>query len=156
MVLASRAAMLSGFGPPSKTGTSLKVRPAFSYTHGSQVTAAHGQVAFFGDYVLLNLMFFYYAMPEWKGVSRFSERRGHITIWWMCLAMLGMGLTFSVSGALQAYIERVLGLGFMTAQAQMRFWFGVTWVLGLILLVGVVLTVVDLLTLRSAPAEERA
>ena len=126
------------------------------YTHGSQVTAAHGHVAFFGAYVLLNLMFFYYAMPELKGVSRFSERRGHITFWWMTLAMLGMGLTFSVSGILQAYIERVMGLGFMTAQAQMRFWFAVTWVLGLILLVGVILTVVDLLTLRQAPAGERA
>ncbi len=43
------------------------------------------------------------------------------------------------------------------AQAQMRFWFAVTWVLGLILLVGVILTVVDLLTLRPAPhADERA
>ncbi|MBI1999717.1 MAG: hypothetical protein HYT85_07550 [candidate division NC10 bacterium] len=53
---------------------------------------------------------------------------------------------------LLAYIERVMGLGFMTAQAQMRFWFAITWVLGLILLVGVVLTVVDLLTLRPAEA----
>jgi nitric oxide reductase subunit B len=126
------------------------------YTHGSQVTAGHGHVAFFGAYVLLNLTFFYYAMPELKGIRGFSERRGHITFWWMCLAMLGMGLSFSVSGILQAYIERVMGLGFMTAQAQMRFWFAVTWVLGLILLVGVILTVVDLLTLRQAPAEERA
>jgi hypothetical protein len=75
----------------------------------------------------------------------------------MCLAMLGMGLSFSVSGVLQAYIERVMGLGFMTAQAQMRFWFAVTWVLGLILLVGVILTVVDLLTLRpAAQIEKRA
>ena len=127
------------------------------YTHGSQVTAAHGHVAFFGAYVLLNLTFFYYAMPELKGIARFSERRGRITFWWMCLAMLGMGLSFSISGILQAYIERVMGLGFMTAQAQMRFWFAVTWVLGLILLVGVILTVVDLLTLRPAPhADERA
>ena len=47
-------------------------------------------------------------------------------------------------------IERVMCLGFMTAQAHTRFWFAVTWVLGLILLVGVVLTVVDLLTLHSA------
>jgi hypothetical protein len=45
----------------------------------------------------------------------------------------------------------------MTARAQMRFWFAVTWVLGLILLTGVILTVVDLLTLRQAPhAEEKA
>jgi len=126
------------------------------YTHGSQVTASHGHVAFFGAYVLLNLTFFYYAMPELKGISRFSERRGHITFWWMSLAMLGMGLSFGIAGVLQSYIERVMGLGFMTAQAQMRFWFAVTWVLGLILLVGVILTVVDLLTLRQAPADGRA
>lgn len=126
------------------------------YTHGSQVTAGHGHVAFFGAYVLLNLTFFYYAMPELKGISRFSERRGHLTFWWMSLAMLGMGLSFSVSGILQAYIERVMGLGFMTAQTQMRFWFAVTWVLGLTLLVGVILTVVDLLSLRQALADERA
>jgi nitric oxide reductase subunit B len=127
------------------------------YTHGSQVTASHGHVAFFGAYVLLNLTFFYYAMPELKGIGRFSERRGRISFWWMCLAMLGMGLSFGISGVLQAYIERVMGLGFMTAQAQMRFWFAITWVLGLILLVGVILTVVDLLTLRPAPqADERA
>jgi nitric oxide reductase subunit B len=127
------------------------------YTHGSQVTASHGHVAFFGAYVLLNLMFFYYAMPELRGIARFQERRGHIAFWWMCLPMLGMGLSFGVAGILQAYIERVMGLGFMTAQAQMRFWFAVTWVLGLILLAGVILAVVDLLRLRPAPqAEERA
>jgi nitric oxide reductase subunit B len=127
------------------------------YTHGSQITVAHGHIAFFGAYVLLNLMFFYYAIPELKGISRFAERRGHIAFWWMSLAMLGMALSFSVAGVLQAYIERIMGLGYMTAQAQMRFWFAVTWVLGLILLVGVILTVVDLLTLRPAPhAEERA
>jgi nitric oxide reductase subunit B len=40
--------------------------------------------------------------------------------------MLGMGLIFGVAGVLQTYIERVMGLGFMTAQAQMRFWFAVT------------------------------
>jgi nitric oxide reductase subunit B len=124
------------------------------YTHGSQVTVAHGHIAFFGAYVLLNLMFFYYAMPGLKGITRFRERRGHVAFWWMSLPMLGMALSFSVAGVLQAYIERVMGLGYMTAQAHMRFWFAVTWVLGLMLLVGVVLTVVDLLTLR--PAESAA
>jgi len=74
-------------------------------------------------------MFYYYAMPELRGIARFQERRGHVTFWWMCLAMLGMSPAFSVSGVLQAYIERILGLGFMTAQAQMRFWFAITRVL---------------------------
>ena len=116
------------------------------------MTASHGHMAFFGAYVLVNLMFFYYAMPELRGVASFPERRGHVAFWWMCLCMVGMGLTFGVAGVLQAYIERVMGLGFMTAQAQMRFWFAITWVLGLFLFVGVVLMVVDLLTLRPAAA----
>jgi nitric oxide reductase subunit B len=126
------------------------------YTHGSQVTASHGHMAFFGAYVLVNLMFFYYAIPELRGAAGFPERRGHIAFWWMCLCMVGMGLSFGVAGVLQVYIERILGLGYMTAQAQMRFWFAVTWVLGLCLFVGVVLAVVDLLTLRATPARERA
>jgi nitric oxide reductase subunit B len=70
--------------------------------------------------------------------------------------MMVMTLAFSVAGVLQTYIERVMGMGYMTAQAQMRFWFAILVVLGATLLVGVILTVVDLLTLRPAPAERAA
>ena len=46
--------------------------PQFSYyTHGSQVTASHGHLAFFRAYVLVNLMFFYYAIPELRGIAAF-------------------------------------------------------------------------------------
>ncbi len=122
------------------------------YTHGSQVTVAHGHIAFFGAYVLLNLMFFYYAMPKLKGLAAHDERRGTVAFWWLSLAMMGMTLAFSVAGVLQTYIERVMGLGFMTAQAQMRFWFAILAVLGVALLAGVILTVIDLLALRPARA----
>lgn len=124
------------------------------YTHGSQVTVAHGHIAFFGAYVLLNLMFFYYAIPKLKGLAEFDERRGNLAFWWMSIAMVLMTLAFSVAGVLQTYVERVMGLGYMTAQAQMRFWFATLVVLGATFLIGVVLTVVDLLTLRPAPASE--
>lgn len=127
------------------------------YTHGSQVTVAHGHIAFFGAYVLLNLMFFYYAMPQLKGLAAFDERRGTLAFWWISITMGGMTLAFSVAGVLQTYIERVLGLGFMTAQAQMRLWFGVLVVLGVALLGGVVLAATDLLSLRpAAPAKKQA
>ena len=33
------------------------------YTHGTQITAAHGHLAFFGAYVSLNIAMFTYAMP---------------------------------------------------------------------------------------------
>ncbi len=120
------------------------------YTHGSQVTVAHGHIAFFGAYVLLNLMFFYYAMPKLKGLAAYNERRGILAFWWLSLTMIAMTLAFSIAGVLQTYIERVMGLGYMTAQAQMRFWFAILIFLGCALLAGVILTVVDLFTLRPA------
>jgi nitric oxide reductase subunit B len=120
------------------------------YTHGSQVTVAHGHIAFFGAYVLLNLMFFYYAMPKLKGLTAFNERRGTLAFWWLSLTMIAMTLAFSIAGVLQTYIERVMGLGYMTAQTQMRFWFAILVVLGLTFLTGVILAVVDLVTLRPA------
>ena len=130
--------------------------PVNYYTHGSQVTVAHGHLAFFGAYVLLNLMFFYYAMPQLKGMAAIDERRGTLGFWWLSIAMVAMTLAFSAAGLLQTYIERVMGLGFMTAQAQMRFWFAVLVVLGAVFLTGVILTVVDLLSLRpSRPAAGR-
>ena len=73
----------------------------------------------------------------------------------MSIAMGLMTLAFSVAGVLQTYIERVMGLGYMTAQAQMRFWFAILVALGFTLLIGVLLTVVDLLTLRPAVASGR-
>ena len=37
------------------------------YTHGSQVTAAHGHLAFYGAYVLVVLAIISYAMPILRG-----------------------------------------------------------------------------------------
>jgi nitric oxide reductase subunit B len=97
-------------------------------------------------------MFFYYAMPKLNGLAEFDERRGTLAFWWMSITMIAMALAFSVAGVLQTYVERVMGLGYMTAQAQMRFWFAILVVLGLSLLGGVILTVVDLLSPRPARA----
>jgi nitric oxide reductase subunit B len=123
------------------------------YTHGSQVTVSHGHMAFFGAYALLNLTIFYFAMPRIKGIVVFEDRRGKIGFWTMTSAMLIMGLTFGVAGVIQSYIERVLGMGYMTAQSYMRLWMLVTMVAGVFFLGGLLTTVTDLLTLRPAKQE---
>src|SRR5512136_1469231 len=53
------------------------------YTHGSQVTVSHGHLAFFGAYALLNLSFFYFAIPRLKGLpdGRYDERAGFWGFW---------------------------------------------------------------------------
>jgi nitric oxide reductase subunit B len=79
------------------------------YTHGSQVTVSHGHLAFFGAYAMLNLMVFYYAMPQLRGMEQHAEGRGKFGFWTMISAMFCLGLAFGVAGILQAYLERVLG-----------------------------------------------
>jgi nitric oxide reductase subunit B len=120
------------------------------YTHGSQVTVAHGHLAFFGAYALLNLSFFYFAMPRLKGLpgGRYDARAGHWGFWMTTLGVLGMSLAFSVAGVLQTYLERVRGEPYMVAQQPMRFWMLVVFLHGLLAVAGVIVTVIHLLTLK--------
>ena len=126
------------------------------YTHGSQVTVSHGHLAFFGAYALLNLTTFYFVMPKVKGIAVYDERLGRIGFWTMTIAMMIMGLTFGVAGVLQTYVERVMGMGYMTAQGYMRLWMGITLVAGLFFLAGLLVTVKDLFCLRPAQAPRPA
>jgi nitric oxide reductase subunit B len=122
------------------------------YTHGSQVTVAHGHLAFFGAYVLVNLTFFYFAMPRLKGFpdGDYDEHSGQLGFWLMSLGMIGMSLAFGVAGVLQTYLERIQGQPYMVAQQPIRFWMFVVAVHGLMLLAGALITIKHLLTLKPA------
>lgn len=120
------------------------------YTHGSQVTVSHGHLAFFGAFALVNLTAFYYVLPKLKGIKALQPHRAKVSFWWLSLAMMGMGLTFGVAGVLQSYLERKLGLGFMLAQDQMRFWMMLTFAFGIIFFFGVLYLIRDLLSLRES------
>ena len=91
-------------------------------------------------------------MPALKGIEQFNQALGRWGFWITSISMLVMGLALGMAGILQTYIERVMGMGYMTAQAQMQFWFKVIIFCGLFFLAGVVMLVYDLLRLR--PAEE--
>ncbi len=126
------------------------------YTHGSQVTVSHGHLAFYGAYVLLNLAFFYFAIPRIKRFDggRYQERAGHWGFWITTVSLLGMSLAFAVAGVLQSYLERYLGQPYIVAQSPIRFWMFVVFAHGIFVLLGVVILVKHLLTLRPAPAPE--
>ncbi|HZV81155.1 MAG TPA: nitric-oxide reductase, partial [Geobacteraceae bacterium] len=80
----------------------------------------------------------------------YKPTRAKLGFWTMCSAMILMGLTFGIAGVLQSYLERVLGMGYMTAQSYMRLWMAVTLVLGIAFFAGVMITVIDLLAPRAA------
>jgi nitric oxide reductase subunit B len=124
------------------------------YTHGSQVTVSHGHLSFYGAYVLLNLTFFYFAIPRLKSFpgGSYEEKTGHWGFWLTTLGVMGMSLAFAVAGVLQTYLERVQGQPYIVAQQPIRFWMFVVGVHGLVVLAGVLLVVKHLLTLRPARA----
>jgi nitric oxide reductase subunit B len=126
------------------------------YTHGSQVTVSHGHLAFYGAYVLLNLTFFYFAIPRIKDFPDhdYDARSGHVGFWLMSLGILGMSLAFAVAGVLQTYLERVQGQPYIVAQQPIRFWMFIAFAHGLIVLAGVAVTVKHLLTLKPSSITE--
>ena len=53
------------------------------YTHGTQITAAHGHLAFFGAYVSLNLAIFSYAMPILRNRDPYNQVLNMASFWLM-------------------------------------------------------------------------
>ena len=106
------------------------------YTHGTQITAAHGHLAFFGAYVSLNIAVMSYAFPLLKNRDPYNQVLNMASFWLMTGGMAFMTFTLTFAGTVQTHMQRVLGEYFMTVQSQldifyiMRFGSGVAVVLG--------------------------
>ncbi len=124
------------------------------YTHGSQITASHGHMAFFGAYALLNFAMFWYAIPRLRGITRYKPSLAIGGFWIMSLAVIGLGLAMAVAGVIQVYVERVLGQGFMTAQLHMQLWFKVVMFFGVVLIAGLAMTAWTMLKGRQEDSTE--
>ena len=79
------------------------------YTHGTQITAAHGHLAFFGAYVMLNLAMMAYAMPDPEGPRPLQPVLNMASFWLMCGGMAFMTCPLTFAGAVQVHLQRVLG-----------------------------------------------
>jgi nitric oxide reductase subunit B len=115
------------------------------YTHGTQVTAAHGHLAFFGAYVSLVLAIITYAMPVLRGRDPYNQVLNMVSFWLMSGGMVFMTFTLTFAGTVQTHLQRVNGEYFMDVQDQlwifyvMRFGSGVAVVLGAVLFIYAIL-----------------
>ena len=89
------------------------------YTHGTQVTAAHGHLAFFGAYVMLNLAMITYAMPVLRGREPYNQVLNMASFWIMTSGMAFMTFTLTFAGVVQTHLQRVMGMFFMEVQDQL-------------------------------------
>ncbi len=109
------------------------------YTHGTQITAAHAHLAFFGAYVSLNLAMFTYAMPILLKRDPYNQVLNMASFWLMSGGMVFMTFSLTFAGTVQVQMQRVIGESFMDVQDMlalfywMRFGSGVAVVLGVIL-----------------------
>jgi nitric oxide reductase subunit B len=126
------------------------------WTHGTQLTAAHGHIAFFGAYTMLVIGMLYYALPRLRfGTDEFDQRRGYASLWLMSTGMVIMTLSLTAAGLLQTYIERMLGVPYMDAQKYLDLYYQVRFLGGALMVAGLVFLLLDVFALRR-PVEKAA
>ena len=89
------------------------------YSHGTQVTAAHAHLAFFGAYVMLNMAIITYAMPYLRKRQPYNQVLNMWSFWMMTSGMAFMTFTLTFAGVVQVHLQRVMGLGYMEVQDQL-------------------------------------
>lgn len=98
------------------------------YTHGTLVTATHGHLAFWGAYAMIVLAMITYALPQMTGRKLHSSRLGTFAFWASNIGMILMTGAFGIAGVAQVYLERKMGLEFLSVQKELEVHF-----LGLVL-----------------------
>ena len=122
--------------------------PVNFYTHGSQITAAHGHMAFYGAYVMVVITMISYTMPLMRGRtanSRSAQVLEMWSFWLMTVSMVFITLFLTAAGILQIWLQRIAEqpMAFMAAQDQVALFYWMREVAGLIFFVGLVLYMVS-------------
>jgi nitric oxide reductase subunit B len=122
------------------------------YTHGTQMTASHGHLAFYGAYVVIVLAVISYAMPNLRGVMSKNQKLELFAFWTMSISMLLIATTLTGAGIVQVYLQRVLAIPFMETQSYMGIFYAVRLVFGFTFAIGMIVYVYDFFSLNKRRA----
>ncbi len=130
------------------------------YTHGSQFTAAHGHLAFFGAYATILIGMMYLGIQKAYGLAKlkatFNTKMAHFLI---TFGVLGMTVALTIAGYEQVLVERAeLGAGwdaYFIAQNLPWMKQAMTWrlIMGVVTFVGFIYLFIDLLTIAKKQQE---
>ncbi|HYG91039.1 MAG TPA: cbb3-type cytochrome c oxidase subunit I [Azospirillum sp.] len=115
--------------------------PVNYYSHGTQITAAHGHLAFFGAYVMVNLAMITYAMPHLRMRDPYNQILNMWSFWIMTSAMAFMTFTLTFAGVVQVHLQRVLGSTYMEVQEQLAFFYWMRLGAGIVVVISALLFV---------------
>jgi len=119
--------------------------PINFYTHGTQLTAAHGHMAFYGAYVMIVLTIISYAMPLLRGRTAANSNKSQVlemwSFWLMTVSMVFITLFLTGAGILQIFLQRVSDdpQPFMAVQEQISIFYWMREIAGVVFLIGLVL-----------------
>ena len=118
--------------------------PVNFYTHGTQITAAHGHMAFYGAYVMVVLTMISYSMPIMRGQKAANATAQVLEMWsfWlMTISMVFITLFLTGAGILQVYLQRYSEnpMSFMVVQEKVEIFYWLREAAGLVFLVGLLL-----------------
>jgi nitric oxide reductase subunit B len=100
--------------------------PVNMFTHGTQLTAAHGHLSFYGAYIMIIFTMISYAMPILRGRPHGNSKKAQkvelLSFWMMNIGMIGLTLALSAAGLVQIFDQRVGTdlIGFMESQESIN------------------------------------
>ncbi len=115
--------------------------PVNYYTHGTQITAAHGHLAFFGAYALIVMCIISYAMPIIRGhaaAPAVAQRFEKWSFWLMASSMVTITLALTGAGILQVWLQRMAEdpMSFMATQDSIAIFYWIRLVAGVVFTCG--------------------
>lgn len=118
------------------------------YSHGTQITAAHGHLAFYGAYVSINLAIITYAMPLLKGREPYNQVLNMGSFWLMTGGMAFMTFTLTFAGVIQTHMQRVLGYYYMEVQDELALFYVMRFIAGSAVVAGALLFIYSIMVVR--------
>ena len=125
------------------------------YTHGTQVTPAHGHLAFFGAYVSLNLAIISYTMPIMRNREPYNQVLNMLSFWIMSGGMAFMTFVLTFAGAVQTHMQRVKGGAFMEVQDELQLFYQMRLLAGIVVVIGALLFIYAIFVPRRSEVMER-
>jgi nitric oxide reductase subunit B len=118
--------------------------PVNYFTHGTQLTAAHGHLSFYGAYIMILFTIIAYAMPILRGRPHGNSKKAQkvelTSFWMMNIGMLGLTLALTAAGVMQIMLQRWAtdgsALNFMDTQAEITSVYMIRLAFGLLVLSG--------------------
>lgn len=138
--------------------------PINYYTHGTQLTAAHGHLAFYGAYAMIVMTLISYAMPRLRGMGEAPDPRSQTVeiwgFWLMTISMIAITLCLTAAGVMQIVLQRLPedagALPFMATVDQLAVFFWVRLAAGVMFLLGLLAYLWSFLPRGQAVVPEQA